>query len=252
MLNLNNVGRKLAKIVGGKFDGKYVSVFTEGSADGIKHPFNNFVLDEGKFEAVPDDKTERVIAYVSGPSGSGKSYWCSQFIKKYLKQHPQSDIILFSAVNEDEALDKFKNLKRVRIDENLVDDPIQPEDLADSLVIMDDIDSIGNKRIREAVYSILNRIAQEGRHHRTSLLVTNHLPTGGRDTRMILNESHIVVVFLASGSARGNKYLLQNYVGLSKYDIEKCKMEKSRATVIFKNYPQVCMSDKRIWVLSED
>ena len=249
---MNNKGRKLAKIVGGKYDGKFISVFTEGSTDGIKNPFNSFLLADGKFQAVPDDTTERTIWYISGPSGSGKSFYTSNVIKEYLKQHPKNDIVLFSAVNEDESLDKFKNLKRVRIDDNLVDDPIQPEDLRDTFVIADDIDSIGNKKHREAVFTIINRILQEGRHHNIHCAITNHLPTNGRDTRMILNESHIVVVFLYSGSARGIKYLLENYVGLSKYDIEKCKMEKSRATTIFKNYPQIAMSDKKIWVLSED
>jgi Mor family transcriptional regulator len=49
----------------------------------------------------------------------------------------------------------------------LIDDPITLEELSDSVSIFDDIDVIPNKKVREAVYSLLNQILETGRHTRT-------------------------------------------------------------------------------------
>jgi hypothetical protein len=56
------------------------------------------------------------------------------------------------------------------------------EELKDSVTIFDDIDVISNKRIRDAVYNILNQVLEIGRHFKITCIVTNHLPTNGKDT----------------------------------------------------------------------
>ena len=45
---------------------------------------------------------------------------------------------------------------RIVLDESIVDDPITLHDLADTICIFDDIDVLPDKKIREAVYKILN------------------------------------------------------------------------------------------------
>ena len=60
--------------------------------------------------------------------------------------------------------------------------------LQDSLVIMDDIDVINPKKVKDAVFHILNEILQIGRHFNITCIVTNHLPTDFQRTRIILNE----------------------------------------------------------------
>ena len=89
------------------------------------------------------------------------------------------------------------------------------EEFEDSVVIFDDIDVISDKKIREAVYNILNKVLEIGRHFKITALVTNHLPTNGKDTRRILNEAHQVIYFPHSASGR-IKYLLIDYLGLDK------------------------------------
>ena len=58
-------------------------------------------------------------------------------------------------MKEDESLDEIKR-KRFRIDESLVTNPLDIEDLKDSLVIMDDIDVINQKKVKDAAFHILN------------------------------------------------------------------------------------------------
>ena len=83
MLNLNKVGRALAKIDGGKYSGRMVSVsdqFLNSSnqnkepSDGLIQEFRQLkIANDSKFQHIPDTTKEREILYITGPSGSGKS-----------------------------------------------------------------------------------------------------------------------------------------------------------------------------------
>ena len=250
--NIEKIGRPLAVIEGGKLKGKYVSIAKDDEQDDVSKPLKQIQLpDESKFQQVPDPDKEREILYITGPSGSGKSTYTRNYVLQYKKKYKENDIFVFSALKDDEALDKLKP-KRIKIDDSLVTDPLYAEDFADSLVIFDDIDVISDKKHREAVYKILNQILEVGRHHRVFCIVTNHLPTAGNDTRRILNEAHSITYFPHSGSARQVNYLLINYVGLDKDDIKILKKSKSRWATIFKNYPQVAMTERLIFKVGED
>lgn len=248
-LNFDRVGRYLCKVVGGKYDGKVVSVATEDS-DEINKSFSQITID-GKFQQVPDPDTERTILYVTGPSGSGKSTYTANYIKSYKKMYKSNEIYCFSALTDDESLDAIKP-KRICIDDRLVTDPIGVAEFADSLVVFDDIDVISDKKQREAVYSLLNQILEVGRHHRISCIITNHLSTAGKDTRRVLNECHSVTFFPFSGSIKGLKYLLTEYLGIDKKDFKKIKGKKSRWATVFKMYPQVIMTEKDLWLPAMD
>jgi hypothetical protein len=252
-LNLEKVGKLLATIEGGKNKGKTVSCFPDDSeeGEGIRKRFNQLKLTDGKFQHLPDPDTERTILYITGPSGSGKTTYTANYLKQYKKMFKDNPIYVFSALPEDEGLD-FLKPKRVKIDESLVSDPLSAAEFENSCVIFDDCDVISNKKIRDAVYIILNQILELGRHYRISCIVTNHLPTAGRDTRRILNESHAVTFFPHSGSKRGLNYLLEDYLGLDKTDIKKLKKSRSRWATIFKNYPQIAMTEKAIQALADE
>jgi hypothetical protein len=253
MLNLN-FGNTLGKIEGGKFDKRIIYVDPNSTeSNEIDKSFDHLILvDGGKFQQTPDPKTERSVLYITGPSGSGKSTYTSLYIKQYQKLHKKKNpIYIFSAIGSDAVLDLLKP-KRIKIDDDLVYDPLDIEELSDSLVVFDDIDVISNKKQREAVYSILNSILETGRHFKISVIVTNHLSTNGNDTRRILNEAHSVTIFPQSGSKRGTIYLLKNYLGLDNEDIKKIKKVKSRWVTIFTKFPQCVMSEKQIWSLTDN
>jgi len=201
-----------------------------------------------KFQQIPDKTHERDILYITGASGSGKSYYTVGYLKEYKRIYPKRNIYVLSALTEDETLDKIPGLKRIKINDRLVDDPNNPELFRDSVVVADDVDVIGNKAQREAVLVIINAILETGRHWNTSLIMTNHLATNGRDTRRILNEAHSITFFPHSGSVHGIKYLLERYVGMSKEDFKKAKKSKSRWTTYFKHYPAVIMTEFDIWL----
>lgn len=213
--NLANIGRPLAKITGGALDKRLISVAPQGEVNSkTDKTFSCLTLPEdATFQVVPDTKKERDILYITGPSGSGKTTFTAGYLEQYKKKYPKNPIYIFSALKEDETLDKISGVKRIKIGANLISDPLEIDDLNDSCCVFDDIDVISDKKHREAVYKILNSILETGRHTKTSCINTNHLPTNKGETRRILNESHIVVYFPHSGSVRGVNYLLTSTRG---------------------------------------
>lgn len=245
--NLKKEGRPFAKIDSGKDKDKIVSIDDGDLTSGE----NQITIKDGKFEQIPNTTQERDILYVTGPSGSGKSYYVSRYIRNYKKAHKDHPVYIFSPVAEDKKLDDLK-VKRVKIDDSLITDPILPSDLKNSLVIFDDIDCITQKSLREALYGLLNQILEVGRHTHTSCAITNHLPTNGKETRRMLNECHSITYFPASGSKRQLNNLLEGYIGMDTKDIKKAKNLGSRWVTVFKNYPQFIMTEKKIYLLNND
>jgi len=248
--NLVKTGRPLCKILDGKLNGTIISVAPKGDVNVNTFPVIR-LPEESKFQIIPDSNKERDILYITGASGSGKTTFTAGYIKEYKKTYKKNEIYVFSALKEDETLDKL-GIQRVKVGNNLIEDPLTIDDFKNSLVIFDDIDVISDKKVREAVYKILNSILETGRHTKTSCINTNHLPTAKNETRRILNEAHAIVYFPHSGSVRGINYLLTDYVGLTKEDIQVIKGMKSRWCCIFKNYPQIAMTERQLWLVGED
>jgi hypothetical protein len=89
---------------------------------------------------------------------------------------------LFSALESDNVLDLLKP-KRIKINDDLVHDPLDIQEFSDILVVFDDIDVISNKKQREAVYIILNSMLETERHFKISIMCTNHISTDGNNTQ---------------------------------------------------------------------
>jgi hypothetical protein len=249
--NFNKVGRPLVKINGGKLDGKIIYLSSDDKDETIKHFKQLKLPTESSFQAVPTESVNDYrVQYITGQSGSGKSFYTGNFLKEYKKKFPKNQMYLFSAVDDDKSLDKYK-VGRINLNDEFARDPPKLTDFKDSLVIFDDTDVIKDKKIRDAVYSLMNLMLETGRHHNISVILTNHLATNGKDTRRILNECHSITLFMKSGAGRGIKYLLTEYLGLDKAQIKKLKNMDTRATTIFKTYPMVGVGEREIFLLKD-
>jgi Cdc6-like AAA superfamily ATPase len=246
MLNLESVGHEVSIISNPKWDTpKKIYLASDTEKDKVKHGFVKLELeDDSKFEPCVDKKTERQVLYVSGMSGSGKSVYVGNYLKKYRKAYPKRPIYVLSPVSDDKAFDILKPL-RIKLNELLTED-IPMEDFKDSIVVIDDCDSISDKKIRNKVLSIQNQILEVGRHYNISLCVTSHITCAGNDTKKVLNEAHMIVVFVANMANRNIKYLMDNYLGLDKNQIAYIKKQKTRATTFYKTYPSLVITDKLI------
>lgn len=204
-------------------------------------------IDEGKMELLPTKiPNQRQCIFVAGRSGSGKSTFCRNYIKNFLRMFKNRPVYIFSALTEDPAFDDL-NITRILLDMDLVENPIDVSELYESLVIMDDIDAIKDKQIQKAVYDLQDQILEIGRHHAINIINTSHKATAGHRTRNLLNESTHICIFPCRGS-NITKYYLEKYSGLNKQAIQKIYSSPSRWTCMQIGFPGFILQEKSVWL----
>jgi hypothetical protein len=201
---------------------------------------------EDSLEIFPARDSQRI--YFAGPTGSGKSYNISQYLKNFKKIFPKKKIYIFSDQPDDKLLDQYKPI-RIMLNEDLIDDPIQPNELSDSLVIFDDIDSIDNKKLKKQVETLRDTILKRGRHENIYCLVSNHQINEYKLTKEILSASSIICFYPKSGSSYSIKYLLKQYIGLNKQQIDKIMNLPSRYVCLNKCSPQYIIHEHGCYLL---
>ena len=223
----------------------YVDDKANNSIDHYECDYNETI------QQLPDKETERSILYITGPSGSGKSYYTKNYILEYKKMFKNNNIYIFSSLDSDETLDKIPKIKRIKFTDKFLSYDFKISDFKDSLVIFDDVDSETNKLKKIKIFSILSMILNTGRHERVSCIFTSHMSCAGNETKLILSEAHSITIFPKNMGNRSLFYLLDSYFGLDKHQIKYIKdVKESRWITIIKTYPSVLISEKEAIVLN--
>jgi hypothetical protein len=108
-INLESNGDTIAVI---KKDKKKDATVYLGT--GSKYETDDLILEkeDETFQLVPNVNKERSCHAVFGQAGSGKSYWCCNYIKEYIKIHPKRNVYLFTTITSDiGCLSDIKKLK---------------------------------------------------------------------------------------------------------------------------------------------
>jgi len=248
-MNEEDIGMKFAKIKNEnnpKLD-KIISI--ESDKNKVKNFIEEIKLntDFEVIQQIPPDKDRRCL-YITGQSGSGKSVFTFKYAEEYRKKFKNNPIYLFSSVDKD-ILDKIKGLKRVKLDDKFLNEcNIGDLDFSNSLFIFDDTDVLANKFIKKKVDELLNILLQKGRHSYSSVCFTSHQPNAGRETKIILSESHSITFFPLTLGNRALKYLLESQFGYSTKQINNIrrKCANSRWITIYK--PNIVMYEKGIFI----
>jgi hypothetical protein len=191
-MNFEKLGFALCKIVSEDKKTKDVIVYFathNNDKKKIKYPIESIKLDndDESMQHMPytmkDEGNTRQILYVSGASGSGKSYYAASYIREYVKMFPKNDVFVVSSVDKDKQLDSIKNVKRIKLDEKFYETPFTIEDFKDSLMVYDDTEMISNQMIKEKITNILDLILTTGRHTNTFAINTSHVTNGGQRTK---------------------------------------------------------------------
>lgn len=191
----------------------------------------------------------RQILYISGQSGSGKSYYTKSYVEEYIKLYPNNLIFLFSVLEEDETLDAIKKIKRVKLNDDFYNTMFSIDDFKNCLIIYDDCEAIKDKLMKEKLTNIQNLILTTGRHTGTSFILTTHLTLNNQSTKMILTETNSITLFLKTIGGRTLKTVLENYFGLSTKQINAIQSLKTRWITIFRSYPLLIMHEKGIYAI---
>ena len=212
------------------------------------HYFDHLDLKDGKFEPYPDIKRERDCGMIVGASGSGKSYYVNMYMNNYRKAFKKRPIYFFSMIAEDKSINPDL-VKRVKLDESWISDPLTIDDVKDCLCVFDDIEQIKNVQIKIKIFEFVNEILTTGRHTNTSIFLIVHYANNKSYLRDMLNECHTFTYFPRSGN-RATNYLLENYIGVDPKEIKKIKSLNTRWATIYKNYPNCVMTEKNLFMLA--
>jgi hypothetical protein len=262
-MNFEDIGLTICKVRDKNYSKKFkdikISIGNEEDNDKVKHLFNNVELTERDeiLQHMPyksvSSGNNRQILYISGQSGSGKSYYTAAYMKEYNIIFPKNNIYIFSSLLEDKTLDNVKMTKRIKLDEKFFNTPLSIKDFTDCLVVYDDTEMITNVLIQQKITNILNLILTTGRHTGTYVIITSHQTNNRDKTKLILIEAHSITLFIATMGDAALKYVLETSFGLSSKQIKEISdlKSKSRWVTILKTYPSLVMYEKGIYILGK-
>ena len=231
-----------------------------------------------KFEIVPKigNESKNECIYVSGAKGSGKSHFTMNYAMKFNKFFPKSPVFLISNKKEEPLFDKIKNLKRIDMNEDTLNDIIgtklrkknkdydsdyDSDDEAhkskapyehfvsktgQSLVIFDDFEG---STLEKQIRLIIDSISSTGRSSRIYSIIIGHIMCNGKSTKMILNESDGFLIFPHGISPYNLNYALQHYTKMNNHQITKVLDSNARWVYINKTLPNYVVEENgKMWL----
>lgn len=187
--------------------------------------------------------------YISGLSGSGKSYFISLFLKHNPLKIKGAGIFLFSPVYDDKSLSTIKNLTHIdlleveaELKEELQLHHIPPG----SVLIFDDVESYP-KKVRKLYTDFRDVCLERGRHDDISTITVSHNCMSGNSTKVSIRESQYWVLFRSN--IRDCKNILKIYGGLETKKINELVEIKSRWMFFKKTMPQYVVTEHSVMVL---
>jgi hypothetical protein len=218
-------------------------------------------------EINPLPTLKRQVIYIAGAQDSGKSYRVMQYIHFWRKLFPERKIVMISRLDHDETFsrsphgDMEKCMIRMKPALSWLTQRFDLADFKDCLVVFDDIVSsnwdntetnpkkcvANNKLIQAYIRDLCIDMVQNGRHHNTHVIITNHDLYDNQNTTKLLKDATDFIIFPSTTGSHHLNYFLRNYVGLLKKQIQKILAIRSRWILIHKNSPKYIMFDKGVF-----
>ena len=207
---------------------------------------------QAQFSMLPPNKPDaREVIVICAASGGGKSWLARTYADEYMRLWPGRKVYVISALTKDKTLDSLPGLKRVNV-ESLVEEPFERgEDLRafrKCLVLFDDCEALQGP-VKRAVQELQDSLLTLGRHSATSVIICNHLPARGKETRLMLSEATRYCVFPAAMGYHTLHYLLTTHVGLSPKEVQELRSIRSRWVVLSKSFPRYLLASNEARML---
>ena len=247
-LNFEHIGTPIAKLIKkGSKPSKRDPIISLDEHSSARNNYPELILTQPEecFQFIPDETKERTIHYIIGASGSGKSFYASNLANEYKKMNPKNPVYLLSYVDSDGSIERIKGILRIPLNASFLEEDLDASDFEDALVIFDDTDCITEKALKSKLRDLLGKLLNTGRHTKTSVIYLSHIGIGV-ENRGILNECHSLTIFPATLGGRSRSYLLSNYLGLNKKEIDAIDNIHSRAITFVKSYPMLVLAERQI------
>lgn len=203
-------------------------------------------------QPLPLPLEEHNVMMVTGVPKCGKSYWVNEYVKAF-KQMYNRPVFRISRVEHDATLNKdMDKYINIPVTNDLVEDPIKMEDLSESLVVFDDIESSEFKKATDKVYALMDDIAKAGRHHKIDCLFVNQESRMAKKTKVILSCLTHIVIFPKSGSVYQYSRLLNEQLGLSKNETNKILDLNSRWVMISRAKPMYVLHEHGAYMIGKE
>lgn len=206
---------------------------------------------DSTFSLLPSkDKKTREIFYISGPSGSGKSYIAKSIAQAYHDYFPDRSVYVISKLEKDATLDKLKFIERID-PEKLVANPIDElSPFENSMVIFDDIENF-DKATDKVLQNLVNSIASTGRHNNVTMIYISHLLSDYKRTRLLLHEATHYVLYPQSTGSHALNYMAKVYLGLDKDEVTMLRKSGSRWVCLKKGYPTYLITEHSAKIMNQ-
>lgn len=229
--------------VDGKLNRKY-HLAMEYVDDSLKR-YLNYGTSTSLFPIVED---ESFRIFISGLSGSGKSFFIAGFVKANKPKVKDAGIFLFSPVENDESLAKIKNLIHINIadiEREMKGAEFTIEDIPEgSYVIFDDVESYPPHTAKRYL-EFRDICLERGRHRKISTITVSHNATNGHKTKASIREAQYFCLF-PKHNARDTKNLLKVYGGLEKNQIDEIMNMKTRWCFYRKSIPRYAVGEHSV------
>ena len=194
-------------------------------------------------------KDEFNCVYITGGSGSGKSFLTNQIMLEYRKQNKKNEVYLISRLNDKkDVLQSNKFIQKLDCS-TFVSEPISYEEFgSDAMIIFDDFESYEqtNKPVYRAIIGLLNELISMGRHQNLSIIICSHLTSNYKATRLVMVEATMFIMYPKTSSEHALKHILQNYGGLNQDTINEISDSNSRYVCLYRHYPKMLLFEHKL------
>lgn len=275
-------GTPIGVIDGGSMNKKVIRI-----KKGDKKDNQEFNIKDGKIvpfymRQLEGEFPNRII--VAGPSLCGKSFWARELAKDYYDDyHKQGHkICLFTAIPRHKdnifACDECRNMDvdseegsskhskagknkgkgykcfcstiyRVKCDDGLLTEPIDLDELSNSLTIFDDIDRHPSKAIAQELNLLRDKIMNSGRHDNIDLISIAQVLLDGKKTKCSVTNAFQITAFPNGGGRYQLSEFLRRYMSLPKQMIEKIISLPTRWVTINNCNPMFCLHEKGAFII---
>jgi len=216
----------------------------------VRDIYPSISITQGIIQKLPLDDHE--IIFITGPPKCGKTYWMNEYVKLYKKIFG-GRVIIFSMHKQDPTLSKdIENYILVDVTDDLLNEKFELKDLANSLVIFDDINSSKFPKATKYLLNLMEDISCNGRHHSINLIYINQECRAGQITKKILTMFTALVIFPSSGETYQCEKLLKEYCGMNKSRLSRIMAMDTRWVMFSRPKPQYIITEKSVSILGKE